>query len=213
MRWFKHDTDASSDLAIVRLEQIYGNDGYSVFFKCLEIVGQLGASCKLSFKDYPKSLICKKANISEERLSEILLTMAELGLCSHKALKSGIIHFPKLASRADDYTARKRRESEQATNGLDVIRVRDYYFNIKGYQKESLTPSDYGRHGKRAKELIERARGDIEECLEALDWVAGKGYNEWSMETVIKKYPDFLGERKSKNVKELEAIIEEKEYS
>lgn len=208
MKWFKHDTNASSDLAIARLEQMYGNDGYAAFFKCLEIVGERGISCKISFKDYPLPLIAKRTNLSEDRLGEILALMSELGLCSAKALKSGVLFFPKLQSRADDYSARKRRVTEQHTNTDDVFRVRDSYFNARGYLKETLTPSDYGRFGKRAKELLERARGDVEECLEAISWIAAKGYSEWSIETLLKKYPDFLKERKSVNVKELEALIE-----
>jgi hypothetical protein len=42
MKWFVHETTASEDVKIVRLELEHGISGYAVFFKLLELVGREG---------------------------------------------------------------------------------------------------------------------------------------------------------------------------
>ena len=84
MRWFKHDTDASDDIKIRRLEEEFGNDGYATYFKILEILGKDGKKGRIIFEKYPKKWISSRCHISEERLSTILEFMGNISLCCHK---------------------------------------------------------------------------------------------------------------------------------
>lgn len=211
MRWFQHDIDASADLRIVRLEEIYKNDGYSVYFKCLEIVGDQGESCKLKFEVFPKSLIAKRCNIAEDKLDDILSYMAKVELCDSKYMSKGILYFPKLIKRADDYAKRLRRKLVQASyiDTDDKKEIKEYYIKIKGYDVSGWIAGDWARLGKSVKDLLLRSNNNKQECIEAILWISDKPY-EWTIETLLRKYPDFLKGRKSDRVKELERIIDEK---
>ena len=120
MKWFKHDTDASDDIKIRRLEEEYGNDGYAVFFKTLEIVGKEGAKSRLNLEKYPKKWISSRCHISEEKLSEILEFMSKISLLCPKSLKKNILYLPKFQERADEYTKRLRRRYGQATDNVPL---------------------------------------------------------------------------------------------
>ena len=205
--------DASADLRIVRLEEQYKNDGYAVFFKCLELVGDQGSGGKLKFEDFPKSLIAKRCNIAEDKLDDILSYMGRSGLCSSSHLSKGILYFPKLVSRADDYAKRLRRKSVQHSD-IDTEERKEvtaYYIQQKGYSTVGWTSGDWSRLGKGIKDLFIRSNNNKQQCIEAISWISGKNY-EWTLETLIRKYPDFLKIQKSDTVKELEKIDEENRH-
>lgn len=212
MKWFSHDVDASADLRIVRLEELYKNDGYAVFFKCLELVGDQGSGGKLKFEELPKSLIAKRCNVAEEKLDDILNYMGKVDLCSDSHLRKGVLCFPKLLKRADDYAKRLKRKSVQSTNtdSEDRKEITTYFIQQKGYDVSGWTPGDWARLGKGIKDLIIRSDYNKNQCIEAISWISSKNY-EWTLETLIRKYPDFLKERKSDKVMELERIVSDEE--
>ena len=39
MKWFQHDTDASNDVFLQETEDRFGDSGYAVYFKILEMYG------------------------------------------------------------------------------------------------------------------------------------------------------------------------------
>lgn len=205
MKWFKHSTDASEDVRIQRLEERYGNIGYAVFFKCLEMVGKEGGLGKVSFKKYPVNLVCKRLNVSEEELNSILDFMGEIHLCCSKSLNRGVLYFPKFRQKADDYTKRVLRNTEVGTDNVPLEQSREdkitkderdcitlHYVNLKGWDKKTIINSQWVRMFKGARELFIMCDRDMDKALGAINWVSVQGYVDWTLETAIKKLPDFI---------------------
>ena len=77
--YFSHDTDASSRRTLATLEAEFGNDGYALWFKLLEMLGQQ----RDMFVDFSDDLqwlyFVKKAHVDEARAERILNYLARLG--------------------------------------------------------------------------------------------------------------------------------------
>jgi len=50
MRWFKHDTDASSDAKIKKLLIRHGAVGYAIYFHCLELIASDICETNITFE-------------------------------------------------------------------------------------------------------------------------------------------------------------------
>jgi hypothetical protein len=120
MKWFKHQTDASDDIKIKRLEADFQSDGYACFFKTIEKVGKEGKNYQLDTKKYPFELLAKDFNISLDRLTKIYEKMGELTLMDKMKLKKGILSFPNMRRYADEYTEKKERISRQGRESVGV---------------------------------------------------------------------------------------------
>lgn len=204
MKWFKHDTDASEDIKIRRLEEEFGNDGYATFFKTLEILGREGEKGRLNFKKYPKKWLSYRCHIAEEKLIKILSFMGEISLCCPKSLSKDELYIPKFKERADDYTKRVRRTSELPTDNVHVDKkrieqIRTEYTNLKGFALADFTSNDFARTAKAIKTLILKAKDDAQ-IVRAFQWIDRQGYIDWTLETVSKKWLDFLKEDKKPDI-------------
>jgi hypothetical protein len=164
MKWFKHDTTASDDIKIKRLEEEYGNDGYATYFKTLEILGLEGIKGRLSLEKYPKKWISSRCHLSEEKLSEIFDFMGKISLCCPNSLKKNELYIPQFKERADDYTKRLRRKSEQTSdnvqNGPNNISYNRLAIYKQEFLKQYLTVTGvpyvftYGKDNLLLKELL-----------------------------------------------------------
>ena len=75
----------------------------------------------------------------------------------------------------------------------EIIRV---YKDMKGYNAQpDWAKHHYRRHTKPAGQLYKVA-GD--KWRDAMKWVAKQGYADWTIETVIKKFPDYQKASKKK---------------
>ena len=150
--------------------------------------------------------------------------MGELKLCDSKSLKRDILYFPKFKERADNYSKYGRRDFEDTLNTLqnsvssisisvskkDIDTIIEYYINIKGYKKDNLTRNDWGRYARSAKILLLKSVNDVEKIKQAIEWVSKQGYIEWTIETVVKKYQDFMVKgHKDEDVVALERAVGE----
>ena len=88
MKWFKHDSDASSDAKVKKLIMKYGTDGYAIYFHCLElIVGNISES-NITFElEHDAEIIADtlkvegKSNLSPvDYVGEIMRFIIALGL-------------------------------------------------------------------------------------------------------------------------------------
>lgn len=224
MKWFKHDTDASDDIKIKRLEEEFKNDGYAVFFKTLEVIGKEGVKGRISFEKYPKKWLSQQCHVSEEKIQEIYTKMAGIGLINRKSFNRGVLHIPNFAQRADNYSKYIRRDFEANSNQLNVEKNRieknridkiiEKFVELKGWSeitkdKKEMVNSIYKRHCRPAKELALISENN--DGLAAMEWFAGvankKNFN-WTIETIIKWFPEWLKtERKSDALKSLEAKL------
>lgn len=90
-----------------------------------------------------------------------------------------------------------------------IDKIRKEYIKKKKWEEKDLYPDDYARMGKAIKTLYLKAKGDVERVCQAIDWVSRQGYCDWTLETVIKKWQDFLKAepKKSANLKRLEEMM------
>lgn len=209
MKWFKHDVDMHTDLKIQALISKHGLEGYAIWNLCLELLGKEGHKGRLMVGSRWQEGLLKVIGWSGDgqamvRLNAILKEMSELKLICGKSLKYGNLYIPKFTKRVDDYTARIiRTKYEQNTekvaldieqnrvnkNRLDKIRIE--YIKLKGWKEENLKSDDYARIHSAIKKLLLKADND-EIAISAIQWVSQQKYCDWTMETVVKKFPDFL---------------------
>jgi len=71
LKFFSHDTDASTDEKIETLRMLYGNDGYAFYFILLERIYRSN-DAELDISD-PETcqILCRKLLITEQKFSEI----------------------------------------------------------------------------------------------------------------------------------------------
>lgn len=233
MRWFKHDVDMHTDFKIRELIEKHGIEGYAIWSLCLELIGKEGVKiskngstkvgrwCLNGQRRWKHHLlnICQWSD--EGKLDAILLTLADLGLICSKSLKYGTLYVPNFRNRADDYTSRiVRTVYEQGSDNVhleqnrtdkirreEMVAIQEHYVEKKGYNREHLTNSDWLRFSKGAKLLFLKA-GSVEEAKRAIDWVAEQSYIDWTIETAVKKFPDYFKTLKTGSVAELEKQLE-----
>ena len=80
-------------------------------------------------------------------------------------------------------------------NRIDA--VRQTYTDIVRLDEATFVGADYGRYNSAAKKLILRAEGKDDLVIEGLKWISKKDFN-WTMETLLKLWPEFLKERGKK---------------
>lgn len=120
MKWFKHDTDAHTSLKLQAVIEKFGLEAYGYYWVCDELVGKEGENFKLKPEKNWKIYMRKFVGIEIEKQEIFLEFFAEINLIDKKALKLGSLFIPKLGERADEYTKRVRRVSEQDTDNVPL---------------------------------------------------------------------------------------------
>ena len=69
------------------------------------------------------------------------------------------------------------------------------YIMKKNFKEEDVQMSERNRYGKTIKLLLINAKGNDELVKEGIEWLSKQNY-EWTLETLIKKWPDFMANRK-----------------
>lgn len=75
--------------------------------------------------------------------------------------------------------------------------VRRAYTATVGLDESTFVSADYGRLNSAAKKLIVRAEGKDDLVIEGLKWISKKNFS-WTMETLLRLWPEFLKERGKK---------------
>ena len=200
MKWFQHLTDSHNNPKTRNLIRQFGCEGYGFLCICREIIGKYGEKYRLKPEKDWKNLLIEATKMDEEKIDDILKFLATNKDIDCKALEMGDLYIPKLREYGDEYTKRLRRESDQAPNKvvLHYITLQDitrHYITVRCLDEKTLSKDDYGRYGKAIKNLFVRAKEDVVLVKEAITWQSKQGY-DWTLETVLKKFPDFL---RSKN--------------
>lgn len=116
MKWFRHETDAHTNLKLQAVLEMFGLEGIGYYWCCIELVGLQGERCKIDAKKMWKMYLSKFVGVNEDRQDQILTLLADIELIDKKALNKGDLYIPKLAERLDDYTKRVSRLSEYSPN-------------------------------------------------------------------------------------------------
>lgn len=106
MKWFKHDSDASSDAKIKKLIIRHGAVGYAVYFHCLELISSGLKESNLTFElEHDSEIIADNLKIQGNGMSagvdivnKIMTTIIELNLFQSS---NNRIFCTKLAKRLD----------------------------------------------------------------------------------------------------------------
>jgi len=106
MKWFKHDSDASTDAKLKKLVIRYGTDGYAIYFHCLELITGNISENKITFElEHDSEIIADNlkvkgdASISAiDKVNHIMEYIIELGLFENSL---GKITCMKLFKRLD----------------------------------------------------------------------------------------------------------------
>lgn len=121
MKWFKHFSNASDDEKLCELEDVFGLEGYAVYWKTLEII-----AADMDTEGEPKIKLSgrklkQKLSISVQKLTKIYDFLDEIGLVSVKKDSTYFfLHCPKLLKIKDDYSRKASRKSGQTTKKVPL---------------------------------------------------------------------------------------------
>lgn len=170
MKWFQHQTDASDDIKIKRLEDKFGLMGYSVFFKIVEKVGKEGKKYALDTKKYPIEFFAKDFGVEKKVLEDCLTFMNDLGLV---VFKSGIISLPNMKKYASNWDRRKSRattEQLRSNDGVTTAQEEKRRDKIRKEEKRVFSSSKKPYY-KRTGEEMRLSKGKW--------WVIPKNGGQW----------------------------------
>lgn len=73
-----------------------------------------------------------------------------------------------------------------------IEKIREEYIKIKGFCLKDFSSDDYARTGKAIKTLLIKAKGNNDLVIKSLQWANNQKWCDWTLETVIRRWPDFM---------------------
>lgn len=211
MKWFQHDCNMHTDFRVQELLKKHGADGYAVWNLCLEFLGRGGVkapgrgrtwSLDGQTTEWWKTDLLNVLGWSDKaRLDSILKTLADSKLLDSKSLARGNLSIPKFHELIDNWTRKSLRSDYVVTTELttecipykdNIIEIRAYYTKLKAWKPGSLNRGDYARIYKACMRLFSREGVTTELIIEGLDWLAGRGWDYWTIETLDKHWAEFI---------------------
>lgn len=113
MRWFKHFSDAYSNLKTQQVIAEHGVRGYGFFWVCCEFVAQQGDGYRVKSDKNWKKTLGFVTREDDKNISTFLEMFARINLIDKKGLEMGDLYIPKMKEYADEYTDKRRRVSRQ----------------------------------------------------------------------------------------------------
>jgi hypothetical protein len=118
MKWFKHETNAHTNLKLQSVINKFGIEAYGYYWACVELVGLQGENFRIRAKKDWKIYLKKNLEIELVRQDAFLEEFANKGLIDKRAINKGDLFIPKLAERSDEYTNKLRRKSGQTPDNV-----------------------------------------------------------------------------------------------
>lgn len=164
--YFPHYVTGGKTLFI--LEKNYGNDGYSFWFKLLELLG----AAEGHFYDCNNApewiYLVSKMNVTEEKATEILNLLVELNAIDRDLWREKIIWVQHLVDNvADAYKSRKTsipKRPDSKKNSLPENPCQDEFSGRKPEQNDVISPENPQRRGEKTK--VEESKAEEEEKKE-----------------------------------------------
>lgn len=127
MKWFKHFSDAYSNIKMQHLIAEVGMSGYGFFWVTCELVAQQGDNFRIKSEKNWKKVLSHITGEKIETCDKFLSMFAEKNLIDKKALENNDIFIPKMGSYSDEYTDKLRRVSRQRREkvGLEQNRTEE----------------------------------------------------------------------------------------
>jgi hypothetical protein len=194
MKWFKHLTDSHANGKMRQILRKHGLEGYAFCWICLELIGKEGnGRYRINAEKDWKQTLCEIVKKDIKEVEEWLNYQAEINAIDRKALEKGDLYIPKLKEYGDEYSTRVSRYSPDTllVDKIRIDKIRLEYIKIKGLDVKNFFPDDFARTAKIIKILVSKAGGDDALVIKALHWIAKQTY-EWTLETLSRKWPDFM---------------------
>ena len=116
MKWFKHESDAHTNMKLQALIDKLGIAGYGYYWACVELVASQGGDTFRVAKDkHWEQHLKKMLSIEPKEQKKYLVVLATHNLIDLKALKNGDLYIPKLEERCDEYSEKKKRSEAKKT--------------------------------------------------------------------------------------------------
>lgn len=195
-------TDSHANRKMRQILRKHGLERYAFCWVCRELIGKEGnGKYRINAEKDWKLTLKDITGLSEEKIKSYLEYQAKIGAIDRKALEKGDLYIPKMKEYGDEYSVRVSRQSPD-TLVIDKIRIdkiRLEYIKVKGLDIKNFFPDDFARTAKAIKNLVTKAQGNDELVIQALHWIAKQTY-EWTLETLNRKWPEFMKENISKSV-------------
>lgn len=190
MKWFKHETDAHTNLKLQVVIEKFGMAAYGYYWVCDEIIGLQGENFQIKSSKSWKNYLKKMTGVDYSKQEEYLDFFGEMNLIDRKALKKGHLSIPKLEERSDDYTKRLRRESEPTTVNVHLEEKRE-----EENKTEEIRLTETGAPSPKEKSLTFFQEDSIQEQVVAN--LVSKGVPRPAAESEIKKFIAYWTEPNS----------------
>lgn len=120
MKWFKHETDAHTNLKLQNVIDTFGLEAYGYYWMCVELVALQSENFHLNSEKNWKNYLKKLSGLLSEQQDLYLQLFAEINLIDKKSLIKGTLSIPKLAERCDEYTDKLRRKSRHTRDNVGL---------------------------------------------------------------------------------------------
>jgi len=138
VKWFKHDTDASTDARVKKLILRYGTNGYAIYFHCLELIAGDISETNITFElEHDAEIIADNLKVQGtasqsaiDLVNEIMRYIVDLGLFEEQ--NSQIFCFKML----------KRLDSSMTSNPLFRKMIGEARQSHDGVMMESCPSHD-----------------------------------------------------------------------
>lgn len=204
MKWFTHDVNAMDDIKLVELQVLFGDEGYSTFFKFLELQGREEAPIKLN------AAVCAKMMKKQDRVTEIVREAVRLGLFDLAQWRKGFVFSPNLEMRADNYSKRKRREETSETK--PPSRLAEWSAKIEEAWHKTGLPRIVNWSGPRREKLDARIKNEYfrEHVVEAVEKMGASAFCNGNNDRKWTATIDFLLANDNNFVKALEGRYDDR---
>jgi len=156
MKWFQHQSDSYTDLALKEIIAEFGMEGYGFFWICCELIAQQGNNYCINNKKNWKKVLKLVSSLPDQKVDEILQKFAELDLISLKSFTNGILAIPKMRRYSDDTTKRLRRSSEATSEQMRLDKTR--LDKIRLDKNKENTKRKKSKSGEHSEEDIKLAQ-------------------------------------------------------
>jgi hypothetical protein len=146
VKWFKHDSDASSDAKIKKLIIRHGAVGYAVYFHCLELITNDLSESHLTFElEHDSEIIADNLKIvgngqesGMDIVEKIMLTVIDLNLFIENDSKLFCL---KLAKRIDSSMTSNPKFRKKIRESHDRVMIGSCKNRIEETRTEKTKPS------------------------------------------------------------------------
>jgi hypothetical protein len=114
MKWFKHNSDAHTNLKTGNVIAEHGAAAYGLWWICVELIASQGEQyCLGADKNWKKGLM-RASGMTKEEIDPLLNFFAQERLIDSDALKEAQLYIPNLAEYCDDYSSRSVRTKSES---------------------------------------------------------------------------------------------------